>query len=86
MESPTPATTRQEQEVAYWTKRFRYYRPTPRSWPRHADIRDGYMDLMEDIIEQVPDGPERNQALNRLQESMMWANTGIAVHLGRKGD
>lgn len=41
-------------------------------------VRDGCSDLAITIVHRVPESEEKELALQKLQEVMMWANAGIA--------
>lgn len=58
--------------------RFRFHPATPVTGPLHDAVRLHHGDLAGWIEENVPDSPERNVALERLQESMMWCNAAVA--------
>ncbi len=43
-----------------------------------AAIRDRARDMADQISASCPDGREKSLALTKLEESMFWANAGIA--------
>ena len=47
--------------------------------PLHAQLRRLYIDLAMEMILIVPEGRERSLALTELQNSLMWANAGVAM-------
>jgi hypothetical protein len=44
----------------------------------HKEVRGGCRRLAGYINENVPDGREKSLAITSLEETMMWANAGIA--------
>lgn len=46
----------------------------------HEEVRDLCKALALSIKELVPDSPEQTTAIRKLQEAMMYANAGIALH------
>jgi len=59
-------------------KRFTYHPPKPGQLGRYVAMRDQAKALAELICGQVPPSRERSLALTALEESVMWANAGIA--------
>lgn len=59
--------------------RFGYHRAGPGAANRHADIREVYILAGKALVQLVPQGRELALALTALQESMMWANAGVAM-------
>lgn len=58
---------------------FSYHAPTgPEQIATYQAIRDGGKALAQLIDEHAPDGPEKTLAIRKVQESVMWANAGIA--------
>ena len=47
--------------------------------PVHALLREAYIGLGRVMMNNVPEGRERSLALTALQESLMWANAGVAM-------
>lgn len=64
-----------QQEVAH---RFDYHRPTPERVKAHEAIRAAHKALAVTIAEYVQPGREHALALTNLEQSMFWANAGIA--------
>jgi hypothetical protein len=44
----------------------------------HGSIRELHRQLAHAINEKVPDGREKSLSITHLEDSMMWANAGIA--------
>ena len=59
---------------------FMYHPPTGDQPERYQKIRDKARSLARLVIELCPDGRERSLALTKLEETVMWANAGIARH------
>lgn len=59
-------------------RRFTYHEPTEGQPEQYAEIRAAGLDLAEVIGFECPDSPERAQALNKIDEAVMWANAAIA--------
>ena len=60
--------------------RFMYHAPKPGQMEMYQDIRTLAKELALEIDEVVPDGREKSLAITRLEEAVMWANSGIARH------
>jgi hypothetical protein len=58
--------------------RFRHHAPDEATARKHEAVRAAYRTLAHFVAGQVPDGRHQALALTALQESMMWANAGIA--------
>jgi hypothetical protein len=58
--------------------RFAYHAPTGTKGETHEAIRDRCQGLAEFINSWVPEGREKSLAITHLEETMMWANAGIA--------
>ena len=61
-------------------ERFRFHPATPATGPKHEEIRERHRELALWVLANVPNGRERALALTALQEAMMWANAGVAIH------
>jgi hypothetical protein len=59
-------------------RRFEFHPATPTTGPLHDWIRAEHLKLAALIAEIVPTGRHQSLAFTALQESMMWANAGIA--------
>lgn len=68
-------------EVLEWADRMGYHKATEVTVPIHRELRQDYIHLAEMVIRKVPVGRERSLALTALQESLMWANAGVAINL-----
>lgn len=58
---------------------FAYHPATPESAPKHAAVRDIFRDVLPQLWDAVPDGPEKTLAIRKLQESQMYCNLAIAL-------
>lgn len=58
--------------------RFTYHPPKPDQVEKYPRIRAAGHDLATLIDELVPDGREKSLAITKLEETVMWANAGIA--------
>lgn len=59
--------------------RFGYHRADQQAAEQHAAIREAYILLGSVVAQAVPAGREQALAMTALQESMMWANAGVAM-------
>jgi hypothetical protein len=57
---------------------FIYHAPTPGMIPVFAGLRSHARDLAHHIIDSTPPGRELELSLQALEESIFWANAGIA--------
>lgn len=58
---------------------FTYHPPSgPEQVATYQQIREGGKYLAKLIDDNVPDGPEKTLSIRKIQESVMWANAGIA--------
>jgi hypothetical protein len=59
--------------------KFRYHPPVNREQQiKYETMRERALYFAEFINENVPDGHEKSEAIDRLREALMWANAGIA--------
>lgn len=58
--------------------RFRYHPPKGDQAVRYGRIRGDALLFAEVIDDTVPDSPEKDIAMRKLEESVMWANAAIA--------
>lgn len=58
--------------------RFTYHPPSQERVVKHIMIREHGKALAEYLDENVPDGPEKDIAIRRVEEAIMWANAGLA--------
>lgn len=59
--------------------RFEYHPPrTPERVAQHETARAAVKDLALRLNALLPDGPEKELAIVRLEEALMWANAAIA--------
>lgn len=59
-------------------RRFTYHRPRGTTPRQHAQLRAQALDFARLINSLCPDGVEKRVAVDRLEESVMWANAAIA--------
>lgn len=60
---------------------FTYHPPkTEATKQKHTDLREAAKALAIYIVETVPHSGERDVALDKLREVMMWSMQGIALH------
>lgn len=59
---------------------FTYHPATEVTGPLHDQIRNLLHDTAAQLVQLVPDCPERVLAVRALQQAMMFANAGIAIH------
>jgi len=60
--------------------RFTYHAPKPGQPEIYQSIREGARELAIHIDGLAPDSREKNLAIARLEEAVMWANAAIARH------
>jgi len=59
---------------------FRYHSPTQDQTERFKAIRDKAWSLALTIVTYCPDSPERDTSISKLRETVMWANSAIALN------
>jgi hypothetical protein len=57
---------------------FRYHKPTDATIPVFQHIRETARKFAHFIFKAVPESAERTLAFRKLEESVMWANAGLA--------
>lgn len=57
---------------------FAYHAPTDMTAEIHETVRRNYAQLAHWVIDNVPQGDARKNCIDRLRESMFWANGAIA--------
>lgn len=60
--------------------RFTYHAPKLGQLERYNEIRQRVRELAEYIHESCPASRERDMAVTRLEEAMMWANASIVLN------
>lgn len=58
--------------------RFTYHPPSQERAVKHIMIREHGKALAHYLDENVPDGIEKDTAIRRIEEAVMWANAGLA--------
>jgi hypothetical protein len=70
------AMSEQGQQLENW---FTHHPPTgPGEVAVYQEIRKGGRELAELIVDEVPEGVERDEALKHVRAAVMWSNAGIA--------
>ena len=59
---------------------FTFHPPTPEQRDAYVAMREKAKELAYLIDELCPAGPSRTNAINKLRESVMWANASIATN------
>ena len=59
---------------------FSYHLPHADQIDRFKSIRDKAWALALTIVTYTPESPERDVAISKLQEAVMWANAAIAIN------
>ena len=60
--------------------RFTYHKPDGSQPERYVALREKAKELAELIVQSSYESREQSLALTKLQESVMWANAGIACN------
>lgn len=58
---------------------FTFQPPTPEKVERYNEIRERAFDLARSIVLHCPEGPDREIAVQKVREAVMWANASIAT-------
>jgi len=74
---------RRIEEDAIINDLFRYHPPTQEQTERFKAIRDKAWSLALSIVTYCPDSPERDTAITKLRETVMWANSAIALNINQ---
>jgi len=82
VEAPVVGTARLTDEER---GRFTYHPATPTTGPRHDAVRTAAAAYAAALAAVVPVGRHRACALTAVQESMMWANAGVACDTREDG-
>ena len=59
---------------------FVYHAPKPGQAETYAEIRQRALEFAAFLVERVPEGRELSTALTNLEQTVFWANAGIARH------
>ncbi|MDL2214469.1 hypothetical protein LJB76_02785 [Clostridia bacterium OttesenSCG-928-O13] len=59
-------------------KAFTYHPPKDGQPEKYTMLRQAFKEVANLVDGHVPDGREKSLALTKLEESIMWANAGIA--------
>ncbi len=57
---------------------FKYHTPKADQPERYVKIREKAKELAELILQEVPESREKSLAFTNLEQSVFWANAGIA--------
>ena len=71
---------RRIKEDAIINELFSYHTPKDGQTERFKAIRDKAWALALTIVTYSPDSPERDVAISKIREAVMWANAAIAVN------
>lgn len=63
---------------------FKYHPPSDEQRSTYENLRSLYRTMAQSIESYVPAGREQALAMTKLEESMMWANAGIAREPARR--
>ena len=74
---------RRIEEDAIINDLFRYHPPTQEQTERFKAIRDKAWSLALSIVTYCPDSPERDMSITKLRETVMWANSAIALNINQ---
>lgn len=58
---------------------FVYHPATPDTAKQHAAVRDAFVNLLPELWDLIPDGPEKTLSLRKLHESLMYASLAVAL-------
>jgi len=61
---------------------FSYHAPKRGQPAIYEEIRLAGAALAARVVYRCPDSPERNEALKKIREAVMWANSAIACEVG----
>jgi hypothetical protein len=61
---------------------FTYHPPKGDQADRYVQLRENALELASLILDLVPDSAERTLAIRHVQQAVMFANAGIAIHGG----
>lgn len=65
-------------------RRFRFHPGTAITGPKHDEVRAKFLLLALWILDDIPPGRERIEALRELQAAMMWTNAAVAIRTERE--
>lgn len=66
------------EEAERLRRRFSYHAPKEDQQIRYLTIRDKGLEFAFVVAREVPPGRQREEAINRIEQAVMWANAGIA--------
>jgi len=61
--------------------RFEFHPATGDKGAAHDHVRAAHIELALRMCDMLPESREKSLCLTALQESMMWANAAVAIHL-----
>jgi hypothetical protein len=74
-------TGRADKDREALTTQFEFHPATDVTKPMHEETRHLHRVMALWILDNVPASAERKAALQCLQQSMMWCNAAIAIHV-----
>lgn len=57
---------------------FRYKAPTAETLPRHQKVTETFINVIESLWDDIPDGPGKTYAIRKLSDARMAFNSAIA--------
>lgn len=61
--------------------RFGFHPATEETRPKHAQVRESFIDFVNELNGILPESREKSLAFTALQEAAMWSNAAIACNL-----
>lgn len=59
---------------------FEYQAPTPEQTQRIQALRQSMKDLRDQLVNLIPQSPQLDEAITKLEECSMWANKGVVFN------
>lgn len=69
-----PIGTRKEEALAY----LNYHAPTAETLPRHEAVNTAFQQLVDQLWDQLPEGPGKTVAIRAIGAARMECNSAIA--------
>lgn len=74
-----PSVTTSDKELENW---FTHHPPANEGVAQvYQEIRNGGLELAKLIVDECPRSHERDEALRKVREAVMWANAAVACNL-----
>ena len=64
--------------------RLEFHPATNETQGAHGHVREAHIQLALRMCDMLPESREKSLCLTALQESMLWANAAVAIHLPRQ--